>query len=192
MLIRIGIQKTASFLLDKAIGTAAATGYVAQVSGQAYAGMNLAAINAFASTAAIPIVGPAAAPAAAGAAIAFTAPFVGGAIAAASSSLAGMAHSGIDNIPSEGTWLLDKGERVLSPRQNQDLTNFLANANFASNSNVKVEVINGSGEAVNVRKERVGSGISAQDVIKIFIGDMAERGPMHKALTQYTTASNRL
>lgn len=42
-------------------------------------------------------------------------------------ALSGMAHSGIDNVPSEGTWLLDKGERVLSPRQNADLTNFLAN-----------------------------------------------------------------
>lgn len=37
----------------------------------------------------------------------------------------GMAHNGIDSIPSEGTWLLDKGERVLSPRQNSDLTQFL-------------------------------------------------------------------
>lgn len=34
----------------------------------------------------------------------------------------GMAHDGIDNIPKEGTWLLDKGERVLSPRQNADFT----------------------------------------------------------------------
>ena len=33
-----------------------------------------------------------------------------------------MAHDGIDNIPKEGTWLLDKGERVLSPRQNADFT----------------------------------------------------------------------
>lgn len=140
MLIRIGIQKTASFLLDKAIGTAAASGYVAQVTGQAYAGMNLAAINAFASTAAIPIVGPIAAPAAAGSAIAFTAPFVGGAIAAASASLAGMAHSGIDNIPSEGTWLLDKGERVLSPRQNQDLTQFLSQQSGGRGQPVEVSI----------------------------------------------------
>ncbi|WP_151815075.1 phage tail tape measure protein [Acinetobacter soli] len=39
--------------------------------------------------------------------------------------LTGMAHDGIDNIPKEGTWLLNKGERVLSPRQNSDLTNYL-------------------------------------------------------------------
>jgi len=37
-------------------------------------------------------------------------------------NLQGMAHSGMDYIPREGTWLLDKGERVLSPRQNADFT----------------------------------------------------------------------
>lgn len=140
MLIRIGIQKTASFLLDKALGTSAATGYVAQVTGQALAGMNMAAINAFASTAAIPVVGPAAAPAAAGAALAFTSPFVNASITAASSTLAGMAHSGINNIPSEGTWLLDKGERVLSPRQNQDLTQFLSTQSPTKSGPVEVNI----------------------------------------------------
>lgn len=44
----------------------------------------------------------------------------------ASQTITGMAHSGIDNIPKEGTWLLDKGERVLSPRQNADLTKYLS------------------------------------------------------------------
>jgi len=39
----------------------------------------------------------------------------------------GMAHDGISNIPKEGTWLLDGGERVLNPQQNKDLTNYLAN-----------------------------------------------------------------
>lgn len=47
----------------------------------------------------------------------------------AATSLSGMAHSGIDQIPREGTWLLDKGERVLSPRQNSDLTSYLKKAN---------------------------------------------------------------
>ncbi len=43
----------------------------------------------------------------------------------AGQTIAGMAHDGIDNIPKEGTWLLDGGERVLNPRQNEDLTRFL-------------------------------------------------------------------
>ena len=50
----------------------------------------------------------------------------------AATSLTGMAHSGIDQIPREGTWLLDKGERVLSPRQNSDLTSYLKKANTVS------------------------------------------------------------
>lgn len=49
----------------------------------------------------------------------------------AATALTGMAHSGIDQIPREGTWLLDKGERVLSPRQNSDLTSYLKQANAA-------------------------------------------------------------
>lgn len=36
-----------------------------------------------------------------------------------------IAHGGMDYTPAETTYLLDKGERVVSPRQNQDLTDFL-------------------------------------------------------------------
>lgn len=45
----------------------------------------------------------------------------------ASQTIAGMAHDGIDNIPKEGTWLLDKGERVVDSRTNADLKNMIAN-----------------------------------------------------------------
>lgn len=41
-------------------------------------------------------------------------------------SVAGIFHGGKDYVPKEATYLLDKGERVVSPRQNQDLTSFLA------------------------------------------------------------------
>jgi tape measure domain-containing protein len=41
-------------------------------------------------------------------------------------ALAGMAHDGIDTVPKEGTWLLDKGERVVDRRTNADLKEFLA------------------------------------------------------------------
>jgi hypothetical protein len=46
-------------------------------------------------------------------------------IAAQPMPSAGAAHGGLDNVPKEQTYLLDKGERVLSPNQNKDLTNFL-------------------------------------------------------------------
>ena len=37
----------------------------------------------------------------------------------------GAAHGGLGYVPAERTYLLDRGERVLSPRQNEDLTDFL-------------------------------------------------------------------
>lgn len=52
-----------------------------------------------------------------------------GALAAAAQaitpSFSGIAHGGLDYVPKEQTYLLDKGERVLSPNQNKDLTNFM-------------------------------------------------------------------
>ena len=38
----------------------------------------------------------------------------------------GQAHSGLDSVDREGTYLLDKGERVVKRDQNRDLTDFLA------------------------------------------------------------------
>lgn len=43
----------------------------------------------------------------------------------AAQTISGMAHDGIDSIPREGTWLLDKGERVVDARTNADLKNYL-------------------------------------------------------------------
>jgi len=37
----------------------------------------------------------------------------------------GAAHGGLTNVPKESTYLLDKGERVLSPNQNKDFTSFI-------------------------------------------------------------------
>lgn len=51
-------------------------------------------------------------------------------------SLKGMAHDGIDSIPEEGTWLLDKGERVLSRKQNKIFSQLESNQGFPA-GNVK-------------------------------------------------------
>jgi hypothetical protein len=39
----------------------------------------------------------------------------------------GQAHDGMDSLPSTGTYMLERGERVVSSRANRDLTQFLAN-----------------------------------------------------------------
>ncbi|MBF8728849.1 phage tail tape measure protein [Pseudomonas guariconensis] len=83
----------------------------------------MAALNAFTSTAAIPIVGPLAAPAAAASSMGQAGSFM-----STISAVAGMAHDGMDYIPREGTWLLDKGERVVDRRTNADLKDFLASS----------------------------------------------------------------
>lgn len=67
----------------------------------------------------------------------------------AAQTISGMAHDGIDNIPKEGTWLLDKGERVVDSRTNADLKGMIANQK------------NGSGD-VNISVQVTDSGVSTQ------------------------------
>lgn len=75
-----------------------------------------------------------------------------GALAAAAQAIApsfsGIAHGGLDYVPKESTYLLDKGERVLSPRQNTDLTKFMSNG-AGNGSNVTIN--NYSSEKANVQ-----------------------------------------
>ncbi len=67
----------------------------------------------------------------------------------AAQTIQGMAHDGIDNIPKEGTWLLDKGERVVDSRTNSDLKDYLAKGG-------------GSGGDVNITVHVTDSGVSTQ------------------------------
>lgn len=143
----------------------------------ALASQQMAAINAFASTAAIPIVGPFMAPAAAAAAIAATTPMVG---AVASLSLAGMAHDGIDSVPREGTWLLDKGERVVDQRTNADLKDFLSSGgDGGSEVTVNVNLIEDASKAGQVEKTKNSDG--SWDV-NAFVADLFSDGPASKAI----------
>jgi len=89
------------------------------------------------------------------------------ATAAAAGNLAGVtgvAHGGLENVPKESTYLLDKGERVLSPNQNQDLTNFLQNS--GDKKPVTVNVINqNSGASVDVRETANGIDVIVRKVV---------------------------
>ncbi len=76
-----------------------------------------AAMGAYNAMSGIPYIGPALGIAAKGAV------YIAGGVAAA--KVSGMAHSGMTNIPTEGTYLLDGGERIVQPEQNRDLGNFL-------------------------------------------------------------------
>ncbi|ERZ12362.1 lambda family phage tail tape measure protein [Pseudomonas aeruginosa JJ692] len=119
------VYQAVQLVVGKTAQSTAAIGLVANAQATAFQ----AQLAAFASTAAIPIVGPGLAAGAAAAAAAATAPMVAG---VSSAAFGGIAHGGIDNIPKESTWLLDAGERVLSPNQNRDLTAFLSREGGAS------------------------------------------------------------
>lgn len=113
--IKALVDMAAQWLVYKAVqmfvGKSTQSAGAGALSANAAATSMQAGIAAFASTAAIPVVGPALAPAAMAAAISATAPV---AAAIGAMSLTGMAHDGIDSVPREGTWLLDKGERVMT------------------------------------------------------------------------------
>ena len=115
-----------------------------------------AGLNAFASTAAIPIIGPAAAPAAMATAMAVTGPL---ASAVGMTALAGMAHDGIDSVPEDGSWFLQKGERVTTAQTSAKLDAMLSRIdNSLSGSQPHAQIGVGSLEtAGNGRAAMVGS-----------------------------------
>jgi len=61
----------------------------------------------------------------------------------AGSSFSGAAHGGMTNVPKESTYLLQKGERVLSPNQNKDFTSMVNNGGMSSGgSGVSIGTLN--------------------------------------------------
>lgn len=81
--------------------------------------------NTFNAISAIPLIGPYLAMPMAIAASAMQIASAANIQGMAAPSVSGIAHGGLDYVPKESTYLLDKGERVLSPNQNSDLTKFM-------------------------------------------------------------------
>ena len=121
-LVQIGIERLAQSVLAHLLNLKEASSRMAVLGAETYAG-------AYAAVVGTPGVGPAIAP---GIAAASTALMLAGATASASTSgalgatIAGIAHGGLENVPADSTFLLKKGERVLSPSQNKDLERFMS------------------------------------------------------------------
>jgi hypothetical protein len=92
---------------------------------------SLLAMKLAASQADIPFVGPALAAAMIPLAYAMGAIQIATVIA---QPMPAAAHGGLTNVPEEQTYLLNKGERVLSPKQNTDFTNYLKGKREQSSS----------------------------------------------------------
>ncbi|UIZ97994.1 hypothetical protein [Acinetobacter johnsonii] len=109
----------------------------------------------------------------------------------AAQTISGMAHDGIDNIPKEGTWLLDKGERVVDSRTNSDLKNYLKNSSNSSNGDI---IINNNGSNnVTATKGSDGKTYVTIDEVEQFVAQSMARpnSRISKAVGQNTTASRR-
>lgn len=102
---------------------------------------------------------------------------------AKSMSLMGMAHDGIDSIPREGTWLLDKGERVLNAPQANKLDRFLDQQQAQDRRR------DGGGVTVNIieNPERAGQrettvNADGREEESLFVADIYGDGPRSRAI----------
>lgn len=181
-LVYQGVQ----LLVGKSTQASAAASMIAN----AQASSLQAQIAAYASTAAIPIVGPALAPGAMAAAAAVTTPLVA---AVGSSALAGMAHDGIDSVPETGTWLLQKGERVVTSQTSAKLDETLdrvnqqstQGANFSPVINMNV---NGDPSDTQIAMMKQATAEGAKLGYKQAASDLASgKGDISKAMMRWNT-----
>ncbi len=167
------VYQAVQLVTGKAAQASAASTLVANAQATAFQ----AQLAAFASTAAIPIVGPVLAPAAAASAAIATAPMVAG---VAASALAGMAHDGIDAVPETGTWLLQKGERVTTAETSAKLDKTLddVRSNQSSGGAPTINLIEDRSRAgqVNTRRQ------DDQYIIDVVVADLFGDGRTSKAI----------
>lgn len=82
-----------------------------------------------------------------------------------------ISHGGTTYTPKETTYLIDRGQRILSPNQNRDLTNFLRGQKD-SGSSVQVNVINNANGTKAIATERL-DGLGNK-IIDVFIDALAK------------------
>ncbi len=169
------VYQAVQLVSGKAAQASAASTLIANAQATAFQ----AQLAAFASTAAIPIVGPLLAPAAAASAAGITAPMVAG---VAASALAGMAHDGLDAVPETGTWLLQKGERVTTAETSAKLDRTLddVRSNQGQSGNTTVNIVENKARAGQVERRRDGR----QEFLEVFVADINGDGPASRAIAQ--------
>ena len=104
------------------------------------------------------------------------------------SALHGQAHDGIDSVPTTGTWLLQKGERVVTSKTSAKLDSTLDRvANQGSGGNVYAPQINipingnPSDATVNLVKKGVEEAVRRGHAM--VVNELSEgKGRVHKAL----------
>jgi len=102
-------------------------------------------------------------------------------------SIDGMAHDGIDNIPKEGTWLLDKGERVVDSRTNSDLKDYLANQKSGGGINFTQTIViqsDGSTKTDNQGDMKQFGSMIETAVVSVINRELRQGGAIKKAISR--------
>ncbi|MEG2445393.1 MAG: hypothetical protein RSA22_06750 [Acinetobacter sp.] len=108
-------------------------------------------------------------------------------------SVSGVFHGGTDYVPKESSYLLDKGERVLSPRQNTDLTRYLSNQRQSSNSGATINITNNTSSKVDARQGPNGQMYVTIDEVEQFVSNSLAQpnSRISKSVSQNTSAARR-
>ena len=104
-----------------------------------------------------------------------------------SATMTGMAHDGITEIPKEGTWLLQKGERVLSAQQNADFTNFMNKGGGSTGSQggttiVQHITVTGNGDKTLKDAMQQAAKDGAQQGYNMVLRDTSSRGNISRSI----------
>jgi lambda family phage tail tape measure protein len=141
----------------------------------AMAAQQMAAINAFASTAAIPVVGPAMAPAAAGAALAATSPFVATIASLGAAAVGARATGG--PVSANAPYLVgERGAEMFVPHTAGSI---VPNNKLGGGGNVTVNLIEDKSRAGQSEQRQSSDGSSFIDV---FVSDIMGNGPGSRAM----------
>ncbi|MGJ8522300.1 hypothetical protein R84981_000985 [Carnimonas sp. R-84981] len=175
MLVQYGVQMAANAVLGETLGASATAASAAQ------AGLLATAWSPAAAMASLASFGGNAAPAIAG--VTTTLATTHGL------ALAGMAHSGIDSVPEDGTWLLQKGERVTTAETSAKLDATLSRIDSGRRDGAtqpKVNIYNNNGS--RVRQQRTSSG----DLAVMIDDDFEQGGPISQTMLNRMNTGRRL
>lgn len=103
---------------------------------------------------------------------------------------AGIAHGGLDYVPNESTYVLQRGERVLSPKQNTEISQMARRyngggaANDAGSGGVSISITNQitvQGSTNEQNSQAVGQDIARQ-VVGVVVANIQENGSIIRAV----------
>ncbi|WP_212751337.1 hypothetical protein [Pseudoalteromonas phenolica] len=147
------------------------------------------ATSAFAALAPIPIVGPALGAAAAAAAATAVMMGMQQVRQIKSQQPAGIAHGGMDYVPNESTYILQRGERVLSPKQNVEISAMARHYNTGGQGgtsggislSIKNEIIVQGSVNNEQSAQQTGDNI-AQRIVATVVANINENGAIIRAV----------